>query len=81
MKSSALLLLLPLLGACNIHSDGGKNGDGNVTINADETGNIAFNVPFIQGQVKVPGSMMHWRRFRYRRGKTYARKQHHRVQA
>lgn len=59
MKSSALFMLLPLLGACNVHSGGGKNSGDDVTINADETGNIAFNVPFIQGQVKVPGSMMH----------------------
>lgn len=59
MKSSAFLMLLPLLGACDVHSGGGRNDNDNVSINADETGNIAFNVPFIQGQVKVPGSMMH----------------------
>jgi hypothetical protein len=59
MNRSALLLLVPLLAACNVHSKKSTDADDNVSINADETGHISFNVPFMQGQVKVPGSVMH----------------------
>ena len=59
MNRSALFLLVPLLGGCNVHSKNPANGDDNVTINADESGHVAFNLPFIQGQVKVPTTMMH----------------------
>jgi hypothetical protein len=60
MNRSALLMPLALLGACNVHSKNpADSGDENVTINADENGQIAFNLPFVQGQVKVPTGMMH----------------------
>lgn len=59
MNRSALLLLVPLLAGCNVHSKNPANDDGNVTINADQSGHIAFNLPFVQGQVKIPTSMMH----------------------
>ncbi|MGE5562837.1 MAG: hypothetical protein ACM3ZV_05940 [Bacillota bacterium] len=57
MNRSAPILLCALLGACDVHS---SSGDGkNVTINADASGNIAFNVPFVKGQLKVPAGVMH----------------------
>ena len=59
MKRSALLLVLPLLAACDVHSKKPADGDENVTIKADESGHIAFNMPFAEGQVKVPAGMMH----------------------
>ncbi len=59
MNRSALLLLIPLLAGCNVHSKNPANSDDNVTINADESGHVAFNLPFIKGQVKVPTSMVH----------------------
>ena len=59
MNRSALFLLVPLLAGCNVHSKHSADGDENVVINADDSGHIAFNVPFAQGQVKVPGAMMH----------------------
>ena len=59
MKGSTLLLLVPLLAGCNVHSKSSADGDDNVSINADQTGHVAFNLPFIQGQVKVPASVMH----------------------
>ena len=59
MKHLAIFMLLPLLGACNVHSKDSKDSDDNVSINADESGHVAFNLPFIQGQVKVPASVMH----------------------
>jgi hypothetical protein len=59
MNRSALVLLLPLLAGCNVHSKNPANGDGNVSIQADENGNISFNLPIAQGQVKVPGGFMH----------------------
>ena len=59
MKLPLALLALPLLAGCNVHSKNPAEGDENVTIQADETGNIAFNLPFAQGQVKVPSGFMH----------------------
>jgi len=59
MNRSALLLLLPLLAGCNVHSKNPASGDENVSIEADENGQIAFNLPIVQGQVKVPEAMMH----------------------
>jgi hypothetical protein len=59
MNRSALLLLLPLLAGCNVHSKNPASGDENVSIKADENGQIAFNLPIVQGQVKVPEAMMH----------------------
>jgi hypothetical protein len=60
VNRSLLLMLLALLGACNVHSKNPSNsGDDNVTINADENGSVAFNLPFVKGQVKVPGAFMH----------------------
>jgi hypothetical protein len=59
MNRSALFLIVPLLAGCNVHSKNPANGDDNVTIHADENGQIAFNLPIAEGQVKVPASMMH----------------------
>jgi hypothetical protein len=59
MYRSALFLLLPLLAGCNVHSKNPAHGDDNVSIHADESGNISFNLPIAQGQVKVPGGFMH----------------------
>jgi hypothetical protein len=59
MNRLAIFMCVPLLGACNVHAKDTANGDENVSINADESGHIAFNVPFAEGQVKVPASMMH----------------------
>lgn len=58
MNRSALFLLVPLLASCNVHSKK-PSGDENVTIQADENGNVAFNLPFMRGQVKVPSGFMH----------------------
>jgi hypothetical protein len=59
MKRSVLLMLVLPLAGCNVHSKNPAAGDQNVTINADESGHIAFNLPFMQGQVKVPTGFMH----------------------
>lgn len=56
MKHVAVLVLLPLLAAC-----GGGSNDGNsdhVSIHADENGQVSFNFPFANGNVKMPTSMM-----------------------
>lgn len=59
MKWSAPLMLLPLLAACNVHSKNPAEGDDNVSIHADESGHIEFNLPIAQGKLKVPAGMMH----------------------
>ena len=56
MNRSALILLPVLLAGCDVHSN--KGADENVSINADGSGNIAFDVPFVKGQLKVPAAMM-----------------------
>jgi hypothetical protein len=59
MNRSALFLIVPLLAACNVHSKNPANGDENVSIHADESGHVSFNLPMAQGQVKVPAGFMH----------------------
>jgi len=59
MNRFALLLAVPLLAGCNVHSKTPADSDENVTIHADESGQIAFNLPFAEGHVKVPATMMH----------------------
>jgi hypothetical protein len=58
MNRSALFLLLPLLAGCNVHSKGSAKGDDNVSVRADESGNISFDVPFAKGEMKVPAGFM-----------------------
>ena len=59
MRYSALLMLVPLLAGCNVHSKNPSNSGDDVTIRADEAGNIAFNLPIAEGQVKIPSGFMH----------------------
>jgi hypothetical protein len=59
MNRFALVLLLPLLAACNVHSKNPATGDENVTINADESGQVSFNLPFMNGTVKLPEGALH----------------------
>ena len=56
MRRVALMLPLSLLAACNVHS---KNPDEKVTINADDSGRVEFNLPFVNGSMKLPEGMMH----------------------
>ena len=59
MNRSLLLMSIVLLAGCNVHSKNPANGDENVTITADEGGNVAFNLPFVKGQVSIPSGFMH----------------------
>jgi len=59
MSRSALLIIVPLLAACDVHSKNPASGDDNVTIQADADGQIAFNMPFAEGRIKVPAGVMH----------------------
>lgn len=59
MNRSVLLLLVPMLAACNMHSKNPADGDENVSIHADESGHIAFNLPIAEGKLKVPAAVMH----------------------
>lgn len=59
MNRLALFMVVPLLAGCNVHSKNPAKGDENVTIQADENGSIAFNLPIAQGQIKVPSGFMH----------------------
>jgi hypothetical protein len=59
MHRSLLLLTIPLLAACDVHSKDPRHADGNVVIQADESGNVEFDLPVVGGKMKVPGGMMH----------------------
>jgi hypothetical protein len=59
MNRFAFLLALPLLAGCNVHSKNPNDSGDNVSIHADENGDIAFNLPIAEGQVKVPSGFMH----------------------
>src|SRR3569832_447594 len=59
MTRLALVLLVASLVACDVHSSSSKSGDENVTVNAEEGGKVEFNLPFVKGQVQVPGGLMH----------------------
>jgi hypothetical protein len=59
MNRSMLLLAVPLLAACNVHSKNPAEGDDNVTIRADDSGHIEFNLPIAEGKLKIPAGMMH----------------------
>ncbi len=60
MRIAAFLALVPLLAGCNVHSKNPADGDENVSIKADENGQVTFDVPFANGQVKLPaGAMSH----------------------
>ena len=59
MNRFALVMLVPLLAGCNVHSKNPAHGDGNVTTHADESGNVGFNLPIAEGQLKIPTSFMH----------------------
>jgi hypothetical protein len=56
----ALVLAVTALGGCSIHrpdNDNGQSGDA-VQITGDDSGKVAFNLPFAKGEVNVPQSMM-----------------------
>jgi hypothetical protein len=57
MKRLLCIIAVALLAGCNVHSKSGD--DDKVNINADASGQIAFDVPFAKGQVKVPSGWMH----------------------
>lgn len=59
MARLAFLIVLPLLAGCNVHSKNPAHDDDNVSMSADQNGQVAFNFPFAKGSIKLPASMMH----------------------
>lgn len=59
MNRLACLIVLPLLAGCNVHSKNPASDDDNVSLSADQNGQVAFNFPFAKGSIKLPQSMMH----------------------
>jgi hypothetical protein len=57
VNRSALILIPLLLAGCNVRAN--HDSDENVSINADGSGKVAFDLPFMKGQVKMPAAMMH----------------------
>jgi hypothetical protein len=54
----ALLMLVPLIAGCDVHSKKSASNDDKVNIKADASGNVAFDLPFAKGQVKLPAGFM-----------------------
>jgi len=42
-----------------MHSKNPANDNGTVTINASDSGQVEFNLPFVSGSVKLPEGVMH----------------------
>ena len=63
MKLAALLIMLPLVAACDVHAKKPADGDENVSINAGESGQMSFNLPFANGQAKLPEGTMNNAKF------------------
>ena len=61
MRHAALLISVALLAGCNVHRSTADNGD--VAINASTNGEVNFNVPFVQGKIKLPEGSMHGSNF------------------
>lgn len=60
MRLAALVMLVPLVAGCNVQHKNPAGGDENVSIKADENGQVTYNLPFASGQVKLPeGTMSH----------------------
>lgn len=57
MRLAALLIPTAFVAACNVHK--ANDADGNVTIQANTDGEVNFNVPFVQGKIKLPEGSMH----------------------
>jgi hypothetical protein len=57
MKRWAISLAALLVAGCNIQSGNATNET--VTINANQSGRVSFDLPFAKGQVQIPPSMMH----------------------
>jgi len=58
-RSLVFLAALPLLAGCDVHAKHGADGDENVSLSADQNGQVSFNFPFANGNIKLPASMMH----------------------
>ena len=55
MNRYAVMLALPLLVACNVQSSPGDQAGGNVSIRADDSGKVAFNLAVGNGELTIPG--------------------------
>ena len=59
MNRAGLLILVPLLAGCQVHSKNPANDDEKVTINASDSGQVSFNLPFMSGTVNLPEGALH----------------------
>lgn len=59
MNRLALFAIVPLLAGCNVHHKSADRDDESVNIQADENGQVSFDLPIMKGSVKLPESMMH----------------------
>ena len=58
IRVAVLAMPLLLLAACDVETRTPAEGDNRVSLNADASGNIAFDFPFAEGRIKLPAAMM-----------------------
>ena len=59
MRYPTMLVLPALLIGCHVQGKHVADGDDNVTISANANGQVAFDLPFAKGNIKLPASAMH----------------------
>ena len=55
MNRLAILMALPLIGACDAQSHAGNHGDADVSIHSDDSGQDSFSLSIGQGRVNIGG--------------------------
>lgn len=59
MTRYLLFIALPLAAACDVQTKNPANENEKVEIKADDNGQVAFNLPFAKGNLKLPDGVMH----------------------
>ena len=59
MRRAAFLIPVLLLAACKVETKNPADADGNVTIEANTSGEVNFNLPFVNGKINLPEGAIH----------------------
>lgn len=59
MTRYLLFIALPLAAACDVQTKKPANENEKVEIKADDNGQVAFDLPFAKGNLKLPQGVMH----------------------
>jgi hypothetical protein len=59
MRATAFLIPVLLLVGCKVETKNPADADGNVTIEANSSGEVNFNLPFVNGKIDLPEGAIH----------------------